>query len=132
MQICLQLWADQRKGKHKGSVGIVTLLQARAPDLSAADSDLVVSSGFALLSRRRGAGKRFWEGGDSRNGTDRGFPLGRAGGCGTDGRYGLGKEERTLLAPWVGRTWSLNLFLLNFWALLAIAMRLRVDFARVE
>ena len=86
MQICLQLWADQRKGKHKGSVGIATLLQARAADPSATDFDLIVPSGFALLCQRRGAGKRFREGGDSRSGTDRGFPLGREDECAVHGK----------------------------------------------
>lgn len=81
MQICLQLWADQRKGKHKGSVGIAALLQARAPDLSATDFNLIVPSGFALLCQRRGAEKCFWEGGDGRRDTDGDFALGREDGC---------------------------------------------------
>lgn len=55
------MWADQRKGKHKGSVGIAMLLQAQTIDLSATDSSLIVPSGFALLCERRGVGKHFWE-----------------------------------------------------------------------
>lgn len=96
MQICLQLWADQRKGIYKGSVGIAALPQAQATDLSATDFDLVVPSGFALLCQRRGAGKCFREGGDSRSGTDRGFPLGREDECGVRGkqRGGTGWEGK--------------------------------------
>lgn len=51
---------------------------------------------------------------------------------GKDAEVGAGKEP-SLTAPWVNQTWSFLLFRLNFWALLAIAMRLHVDFfARVK
>lgn len=41
---------------------------------------------FALLCQRRGAEKHFREGGDSRSGTDRGFPLGRDNECSVHGK----------------------------------------------